>query len=155
MSDVSLFFLDDFNRFDMKVEKGDLDLETGLRTAVTISLFTNRRVTELEVPVGEKSRRGWWADAVAEVEGDRIGSKLWLLDREKQTVDVLERAREYAEEALAWLVEDGVAESVSVSTTYPSRGILRLEIEIVRPNKQSAALSYDYAWEGEAKLSTG
>lgn len=155
MSDVSLFFFDDFNRFDMRVSKGDLELEDGLRTAVTISLFTDRRVTALEVPEGEKGRRGWWADSVAEVEGDQIGSKLWVLTREKQTVEVLERAREYCEEALAWLIEDGVAESVSVSTSYPSRGILTIEIEIVRPNKETASLSYDYAWEAEAKLSTG
>lgn len=153
MADLSMFYLDSTNGFDLAVSKGDLSSDDGLRTAVILSLFTDRRVTDDELPDGETKRRGWWADQVAEVDGDQIGSKLWLLQREKQTVEVLERAREYAEEALAWLIEDGVALSVSVATSYPARGILSIEVEITRPNKETASLSFDYAWEGEKKIS--
>ena len=38
--------------------------------------------------------------------GDRIGSRLYLLKREKNLPKVRERARDYALEALAWLKDD-------------------------------------------------
>ena len=66
--------------------------------------------------------------------GDRIGSRLWLLSREKQLAGVLDRARHYAEEALAWLVEDGVATAVSVTASSPRSGWLALEVTITLPD---------------------
>lgn len=147
--DIALLELE--SGIDLIVDKGDLISDDGLRTAVLISLFTDRRVSAEELPPGETNRRGWWADSIAEEPGDQIGSKLWLLEREKQTSEVLERAREYAEEALQWMIEDSVAASVSVATSYPARGILRIEVEITRPNKETASLAYDYAWEREAQ----
>ena len=62
--------------------------------------------------------------------GDHIGSRLWLLSREKQLAGVLERARHYAEEALTWLVEDGVATAVQVTATNPRQGWLVLEVTV-------------------------
>ena len=56
-----------------------LRAERGLRSAVLISLFTDRRAEPGDVPEGEDPR-GWWADVLGE-EGDRIGSRLWLIDR--------------------------------------------------------------------------
>lgn len=150
MSDISFKFMDDQGIFDMSLLKGDVEKDEGLRTAVILSLFTDQRVTLRELPTGETKRRGWWGDAIPDVQSDRWGSKLWLLDREKQTDEILERAREYSEEALAWMIEDGVAKSVSVSTSYPSRGILRIEVKIERPSRDSESLSFDYAWQGES-----
>ena len=43
---------------------------------------------------------------------------------------MLERARHYAEEALAWLVEDGVATAVSVTASSPRPGWLSLTVTI-------------------------
>ena len=42
----------------------------------------------------------------------------------------LGRARHYAEEALAWLVEDGVATAVSVTVSNPRPGWLALTVTI-------------------------
>lgn len=61
---------------------------------------------------------------------DRIGSRLWLLGREKQLAEVVRRAKDYAEEALAWLIDDGVARRVSVTPSVPRQGWLWLEIRI-------------------------
>ena len=52
------------------------------------------------------------------------------MSREKQLAGVLERARHYAEEALAWLVEDGVATAVSVTASSPRPGWLALTVTI-------------------------
>lgn len=83
--------------------------------AVLISLFSWRRSDEndgVEIPY----RKGWWGDTFADTSGDRIGSKLWLLRREKLTREVIARAKDYAEESLRWMLEDAVAKSVVVET---------------------------------------
>lgn len=126
---------------DCGMEAGDLVAEGSLRTAVILSLFLDRRADDDDIlPNGSDDRRGWWADTVApmtdygigggSVSGDRIGSRLWLLSREKQLAGVLERARHYAEEALTWLVEDGVATAVQVTATNPRQGWLVLEVTV-------------------------
>ena len=126
---------------DCGMEAGDLVAEGSLRTAVILSLFLDRRADDDDIlPNGSYDRRGWWADTVAPMtdygigggsaSGDHIGSRLWLLSREKQLAGVLERARHYAEEALTWLVEDGVATAVQVTATNPRQGWLVLEVTV-------------------------
>lgn len=126
---------------DCGMEAGDLVAEDSLRTAVILSLFLDRRANDDDIlPNDSDDRRGWWADTVAPMtdygigggsaSGDHIGSRLWLLSREKQLAGVLERARHYAEEALAWLVEDGVATAVSVTASSPRPGWLALTVTI-------------------------
>ena len=130
---------------DCGMEAGDLSPESTLRTAVILSLFLDRRANDDDViPDGSTNRRGWWADTIAPMTSygigggaeseDRIGSRLWLLSREKQLSSVLEKAKFYAEEALAWLVEDGEATAVSVDVTNPETGWLVLDVTITLPD---------------------
>lgn len=120
----------------------------GLRSAVLISLFTDRRAEADDVlPDGSGDRRGWWADAYADVDGDRIGSRLWLLSREKQLNSVLARARGYAEESLRWMVEDGVASAVRVQAEIVQPGTLGLRIEIERPASGVIEYRFQSLWE--------
>lgn len=120
---------------DCEVRAADLLAERDLETAVLLSLLCDARARDDDVlPDGGTDRRGWWADSAApEVEGDRTGSRLWLLSREKILPETLRRARDYAEEALAWLVEDGAAESVRVEASMPRRGLLALKAVITLP----------------------
>ncbi|HLO61388.1 MAG TPA: phage GP46 family protein [Azonexus sp.] len=92
-----------------------LDLAEPLVRAVIISLFTWRRANPDDELPGDQ-RMGWWGDSFPTVPNDRIGSRLWLLSRAKfsKNNSPVDRAREYAEEALAWLVEDGVVARVEV-----------------------------------------
>lgn len=114
------------------VNPGGLDASGQLAGAVVISLFTDRRAPEGWRPE-VSDRRGWWGDGVAP-EGEAIepiGSHLWLLRNEIVSERNAQLARVYAEEALAWLVENRVAASVAVTTGIiedPRRGIW---IEIV------------------------
>jgi len=120
--------------------------DDSMRTAVIISLFTDRRAEDDDpLPTGT-DRRGWWADAWPVLEDDRIGSRLWLLAREKQLPEVLRRAREYAEEALAWLLEDGIAARVTVTAEVVRTGVLGLGIEIERPAGGAVSYRFDYLW---------
>ncbi|WP_445157414.1 phage GP46 family protein [Halomonas sp. E14] len=135
-------------RFDLAVEGGDLAADEGLTTAVILSLFTDRRALPADrLPDGTGDRRGWWADAYL----DRpMGSRLWLLHREKEQEAVLRRAHEYAEEALAWLVEDGVAEAVEVEAWHMRRDTLGLRVVIRRGDAGVLERQFDYVWRNAA-----
>jgi phage gp46-like protein len=152
MTDLALHLIDTGAgqppRIDVRLDGGDLSTDDGLETAVLLSLITDSRAEADDVlPDGGTDRRGWWADAWPESEGDRIGSRLWLLGREKDTATTLQRAREYAEEALAWLLEDGVARRVQVTAERVRSGVLRLSVEIQRPSGDL----YQTAWDHQLK----
>ena len=117
---------------DLSLSGADLLAEDGLWTAIVISLFTDRRVEAAELPPGHADRRGWWGDLLEE--DDRIGSRLWLLRRERASAEVAARAAGYAEEALAWMVEDGVLTAVSASASWPDDELLRIEVEATTPD---------------------
>jgi phage gp46-like protein len=128
----------------------DLELSDGLESAVLLALFTDRRAEASDtLPDSETDRRGWWGDAEPVVEGDRIGSRLWLLAREKETQAVVTRAEEYAREALQWLVDDLVAEKVEVTAEVPAPGVLGLAVAIHRPQLDPVEFRFNYAWEAQ------
>ena len=113
--DIGLFYKEKLG-FDLWLTGGSLVTDEGLRTAVIVSLFSERRAEPADaLPDGSSDRRGWWGDAYAAAEGDRIGSRLWLLGREKDLAAVARRAEEYARESLAWFLEDGIARAVTVA----------------------------------------
>lgn len=129
---------------DLSLAAGDLVLDDTLETAVVLSLFLDARARDDDtLPNGGTDRRGWWADTVAPVaEGDRLGSRLWLLSREKTLPEVLRRAHDYTTEALAWLTEDGLARSVEVQATMPRPGLLGLAVRIMLPDGSEKSFTY-------------
>jgi phage gp46-like protein len=122
--------------------------DDGLITSVIISLFTDRRAEEDDALPDGSDRRGWWGDIYSDLEGDRIGSRLWLLAREKQLPEVLVKAREYAVEALQWLIDDGVAAAVKVETEIVRQGVLGFAVEIVRHNRPPVRYRFEQFWKG-------
>jgi len=148
VTDIRTVFIDFDRGADLALEQFALAADDGLETAIILSLFTDARASNDDpLPFGESDRRGWWADAFPEVDRDRIGSRLWLLQREKQTQATLNRAREYAEEALAWLIADGVARSVEVASFLVRNGVLGLSVVIQRPDASIARFRYETLWK--------
>jgi phage gp46-like protein len=147
MSDLALKYRGRF--FDIEIKNNDIVQDDGLETAVIISLFTDKRVGIEELPPLETDRAGWWGDMFADLENDEVGSKLWLLAREKQTSQTLTRVIQYCKEALQWLVDDDVAESFEVSASYPERERLSLEISIQKPQGK-VSFKYILNWRAEA-----
>ena len=121
-------------------------LGSPLERAVIISLFTWCRADPDDKLPGS-SKYGWWGDTYAEVKGDRIGSKLWLLMRSKLTNEVLAQAKEYAEESLQWLIEDRVATSVTVAVERGGLDQLNLKVIIAKPDKSELNLRFQNVWE--------
>jgi phage gp46-like protein len=146
--DFALHFADALA--DLVVHDDDVLGDTGLRTAVLLSLFVDQRAQDDdELPGAEDDVRGWWADEFADVEGDRIGSRLWLLERSTLSAATAPRAAELAREALQWLIDDRVAAKVDV-VAEAGRGVLVLAPTIHRPGRDPVTFRFAHAWDGEA-----
>jgi len=145
MTDLAIV-LDEYGTGDLVMSGADLLLDEGLETAVIISMFTDRQVEDDELPDSETDRRGYWGDIANEDSNDKTGSKLWLLAREKSTEVVADRAKQYTEEALQWLKDDGVTNSIEVTTTIPRPGALLIEVTIARPST-NVSFRFDYLWQ--------
>ncbi|ELB3891412.1 phage GP46 family protein [Morganella morganii] len=128
------------NNADIAVENADIALDNSPGTLVIISLFTDRRALDSDVlPDGGTDWRGWWGDSYQK---RPIGSRLWLLSREKQMSVVLRLAKFYAEEALEWMTEDGHIRSAVVSATSPADGFLLLNVQLTLPDGSVLPLEF-------------
>lgn len=116
--------------FSLSLADTDLATDDGLKTAVLVSLFTDRRAdADDELPDPRSGdRRGCWQDQYLANTGDSLGSRLWLLKRAKQTNETIERAKEYMREAMAWMLEDDVVTAIDVAAEWIERGVLGLSV---------------------------
>jgi phage gp46-like protein len=124
-----------------------LDASRDLETAVILSLFTDSQADADDVlPDRSRDRRGWWGDAGAPVP---LGSRLWLLSREKTTPATRLRAIQYANDALAWMIEDGVADQLDVDAAYAAGTPTRLDltITIIREGETLFSRRFDPFWQ--------
>lgn len=149
MSDLSIEWDNDLQTGDLVFSSNDLELDNGLKTAVYISLFTDQRAAKDDaIPdtLG-KSRRGWWGDQVGDIFGYQIGSKLWLLERAKITDETLALAVKYVEDALQWMIDDGIVASIDVIAEKLQTDILGIKITIMKQDGTTSNFTFDDEWE--------
>ena len=115
-----------------------------LARAVVNSLFSWARAEEDDERPGE-SKMGWWADSYSD-EGDKFGSRLWLLMRSSRTSEDIALAEEYALEALQWMLDDNIAAEIKAAAELDSYERLNLQIEIVRPDEKSLTARFADVW---------
>ena len=115
MPDIRLEWSAGEIRADLTLDQATGLYDTGhdLVTALVVSLFSDRLADPDDViPDGGRDRRGWWGDADAVAiwgaGADMIGSRLWLLSREKRVPATLVRAEIYVREAIAWMTAPAV-----------------------------------------------
>ncbi len=115
---------------------GNLSKDEGLISVVEVSVFTDRRHEDgAELPGGPLDLRGWWGDEYFGPSFDlpqhKIGSLIWTLDRSKNRAATLKQLKDYAVDAVAWMVDLGIFESV---TGFSERlradtGVFQLELQ--------------------------
>jgi phage gp46-like protein len=145
MSDLAIKLVDGCLNIGLREDGAALERDDGLETAVVLSLFTDQRVSSAELPAGEPSQRGWWGDQFAD--GDQIGSKLWLARRGKINNQTAVEWEARALASLNWMLQDGVAESVAVTSIYEN-GQLILQVEIQKPQTGAPSI-YEFLWDGQ------
>lgn len=142
---------------DFLYSEGDLTGDSGLETAIIISIFSDRRAEigdELPDPQNP-DRRGWWGDLTldsTDVAADKIGSRLWLLERSKTTPETLARAKQYIEESLQWLIDDGVAAKVEVNVERQGlvgSDVLAFSVAIQKSDGEVEAFNFSEQWTSQ------
>ncbi|ORJ23965.1 phage GP46 family protein (plasmid) [Rouxiella badensis] len=143
MTDITTVWDPDQGVGDWVIGSGDLLSGLDLQTAIYISLFSDRKARDDDNYDGT-DRKGWWGDTDSDYE---IGSRLWLLRRQKLSVNVAQQAVTYAKEALQWLLDDNVVASITVTPQiiYPSR--LYMTITYQKPNLTTETVQYYWVWE--------
>lgn len=135
---------------DLGLVDDDVATDAGLVSAMYLSLATDRRAADDDaLPANDGDRRGWWGDEFALVEQDRIGSRLWLLDRTTRRADLARDAAIYTDEALAWLKSDGVLADLDIEVELNQTGLF-IEIVAHRPDGTSVEFRYPHVWEGQS-----
>lgn len=164
--DLALAFDAENFAFDLVLEEGaegmDLQGDAGMLTAIYISLFTDRRANENDpLPderVGQPSdMRGWWGDYLSLSDAPEIiGSRLWLLSREKEMAVVVARAQEYAGEALAWLREFGYTVDLRVRADHAGKRHLSINVTALpdgKPGDKGRSWIFVYDYENAVPVS--
>lgn len=153
MADIEITWSPELMAGDDLLAPPDLGGENELVTAMAISLFTHRTAEDDDpLPGGPgSSRRGWWADHEADSiypGATPIGSRLWLLSREKQTEDTRLRAEEYIREALAWMLDLRLATELQVEVAWFAFERLGATITVIRGPSRSIAVRFETLWKG-------
>jgi phage gp46-like protein len=144
MADIGLVWSNELWRGDWQLnDDGQLTSDNDLETAILLSLFTDRTALPDDVIPDGGPIRGWWADTYRTYE---LGSRLWLLWREKQTETTRRRAAEYARESLQWMIDAELASRIDVAAAWRSRGFLELEISLTPPYGERRVWRYPLAW---------
>jgi len=112
---------------------GQPEMECGLSTAIYISLAT---------------RLGWWGNSVSTV-AERIGCECEELEDRALNNKVRLDMEEAARQALKWMVDEGIAASVTVEVSILSPIVLGMEITIAEPSGDPTTLRYKINWQGQ------
>lgn len=147
--DIGLL-INDEGYIDAAIQNGDLAPGFDLQTGVFISLFTDRRsLPDDPLPDESGYLGGWWGDSFPDVDGDLIGSRLWLLQRSAKTTDTLMRANEYLAEAVQWLIDDGVVSDVSTNAQWHPTltDCMTFQVLITKPDSTHVPFKYDFLWQ--------
>ncbi len=123
--------------------EGTLADDDDMATAVMLSLFSDRTANPDDVIPDNGPIRGWWADTFRPYP---MGSRLWLLWREKETETTRRRAVEYGREALQWFVDAGIAKEIDVTATWVRRGWLELVATMTPPIGERRIFRFSIAW---------
>jgi phage gp46-like protein len=155
MTDLVLAYNPEVGGFDLVLTDTDLAVDDGFTGACILSVYADRRA-HADDPLPKKAdRRGWWGDRVqplarpqagASTNPDRIGSRLWLFEREVQSAVNLVRAKKILTEAFAWLTEDGYVSKVDIITWYPRVGRLGWRCVATWPDGTTSSHTYETEW---------
>lgn len=146
MSDIAIDYKSQIKEYDISILNGDLKECDDLDSAVIISLFTWARAAAGEVDENAP-RFGWFGDKIDADSTDSTGSKLYLLKRKKITNQTIMDAREYIEQALRWMIEDGVATEIKAEVERNASDVNRVDalVQIVRGDR-SRTMKFNDLW---------
>lgn len=151
--DIGIFYDAEKQEYDIRVDNSDIVKDYGMRTAVYISLFCNSRAGEDGTISNPDAREGWWGDLLNQSETIQgIGSNLWQLKRSTTAKQNVELAEQYCQEALQWMIDDGIAADIAVTAEQLGtviNPVMSVTIEIFYSDGNSEAIEFADLWTGQ------
>jgi phage gp46-like protein len=137
---------------------GTLDTNDALATAVIVALGTDA-LADRDDPLPDPDstdRRGWWGDLDTEViwNGWPIGTKLWLMRREKITGpgaargSTVTRVDTYIRNAIQPFIDRRIATQMDVKVERVGRERIQALIRLYRGPRLAVDLRYQVLWSG-------
>lgn len=148
-----LIKMDKAGLYDIQVSGGDIASVDGLEAAIATSLFSDARAPENLQP-DPALRRGWVGDILTADTGRKTGSLLWILDQARLTDEMLNTAALYAQEALQWLIDDGVATRISASVERAGPREFMIVVNLVDASGRAKQFSNLWRQTNAANLSS-
>ena len=140
MADLQLYIDDDFC-LDIALDDNDFSTDNSLTTSVLLSLLSYRfdGITKLN---------SWFAEDVLLTDIPQ-GSRLYKLLDENNTSSARNRAKQYVNEALQWLIDDNIANDINVEIVNESKNKILINIVITRPSETDENYSFFINWESQ------
>jgi phage gp46-like protein len=163
MPDVRLVQNTEFPKYSVTVDwslraDGTLDDTQALASAIIVALGTDRLAQPGDIlpDPDETDRRGWWGDFDSEEiwDGWPIGSRLWLLQREKITGPgarrgpTTVRVENYIREAIQPFLDRRIGSHMEVEATRVGRERIDALVKIYRGPELEIDLRYQILWDG-------
>jgi phage gp46-like protein len=163
MTDIRLTQNTLFPRYSVTVDasirdNGMIDDRYALATAVIVALGTDALAERDDILPDPDStdRAGWWGDLDAEEiwDGWPIGSRLWLLKRDKiedpgsRRGATVTRVDRYIREALQPFLDRRIASTLSVDVQRVGRERIDAHVIMYRGPTLAVDLRYQIAWAG-------
>lgn len=121
-TDIELLYREEKGYYDLAITgTGDLKADNSFDTGVNLALFTDGRADKSEVSNPE-DQRGTIVDMFTN--GYRNGSKLWLLEQSRLDAGAVNRAIDYAKNALKYFVDLSLVQKISVDGYLTSKGVV-------------------------------
>lgn len=148
------FYLDPLLGYgDCQLGDRDVVRDPGFETAVLLTLGTDKRAddTEQDFPADDGYKGGWVGDVLAEIPGDKLGWKGWLLRRAKTTNEVIARCQEYLTDGFQWMIRDGIIstfKSTVERVNYEGASdYLKMNLQFIRPSGDDISYTFYYNWQ--------
>jgi phage gp46-like protein len=140
------------------LDDGTLDDTQALATSVIVALGTDRlaQPDDLLPDPDSTDRRGWWGDLDAELiwDGWPIGSRLWLLQRDKiegpgsRRGPTTVRVEHYIREAIQPFLDRRIGSQMTVEATRVGTEQINALVRIFRGPQLEIELRYQILWTG-------
>jgi phage gp46-like protein len=140
MEKIDIALIDKGGYFDIDFEDGDIKTVDSMDTAITMTIYGERRADETEQPVNHL-RRGWVGNLLNDTPDYEYGSKLWQSYQARATVDTRNKVTVDLQDAFTWFVFDGHLQNVLV-TSELSGSEITPNIDLIRSQNEVDSRSF-------------
>lgn len=128
--------------YDYAIIDGDFLTDDSFDTDILSSLLVDARADSSEIQQPE-NRRGWFGDEFMVDVGFILGSKLWLIEQSRNVNLTATQAETYTREALEWILDKKLADTIDVSTELRQPDELFINIAIFVDDNKIASFTFE------------